>query len=187
MKDFDIIKKKIGKNLRVLRKSKDLSLDKVSLLSGVSKAMLGQIERGESSPTIALLWKIANGLDISYSELMEGKAETLKSPIFSKKNPGVLKKGENILAKALFPYEQDTHCEIFHMTLTPGSCHLSPGHNKGVVEHVLVLSGSMKVLVENEWLLLKKGEGIRFNAHLPHGYKNDSNLKASFQNIIHYL
>ena len=60
----------IAKNLRSLRESKKLSLEKVAELTGVSKTMIGQIERGESAPTITTIWKIANGLKISFTSLI---------------------------------------------------------------------------------------------------------------------
>ncbi|WP_370205990.1 helix-turn-helix domain-containing protein, partial [Pararhodobacter marinus] len=52
----------VGANLRRARGAAGLSLAQVSALTGVSKAMLGQIERGESSPTLATLWKLCKGL-----------------------------------------------------------------------------------------------------------------------------
>ena len=61
------ISKSIAQHLQSVRKGRGLSLDKTAKLTGVSKAMLGQIERGESSPTIATLWKIATGLECSFS------------------------------------------------------------------------------------------------------------------------
>ena len=60
----------IAKNLKALRESKKLSLEKVAELTGVSKTMIGQIERGESAPTITTIWKIANGLKISFTALI---------------------------------------------------------------------------------------------------------------------
>ncbi|MEZ8384857.1 helix-turn-helix domain-containing protein, partial [Vibrio splendidus] len=48
---------KVGVNLKRLRQEKGWSLDKTAKETGVSKAMLGQIERGESSPTVAKLWQ----------------------------------------------------------------------------------------------------------------------------------
>lgn len=62
-----MFKSQIANQLKNLRKSRGLSLDATAQLTGVSKAMLGQIERGESSPTIATLWKIASGLEASFS------------------------------------------------------------------------------------------------------------------------
>lgn len=54
--------KRIASTLKTLRKERGWSLDKTAQETGVSKAMLGQIERAESSPTIATLWKIASAL-----------------------------------------------------------------------------------------------------------------------------
>ncbi|MDZ7542587.1 helix-turn-helix domain-containing protein, partial [Clostridium perfringens] len=73
----EMIHQKIGRNLQEIRKSRGLSLDAVSELSGVSKGMLGQIERGESNPTISVLWKIVNGLRISFATLMEESSPTV--------------------------------------------------------------------------------------------------------------
>ena len=64
------ISKSIAQHLQSVRKGRGLSLDKTAKLTGVSKAMLGQIERGESSPTIATLWKIATGLECSFSSFL---------------------------------------------------------------------------------------------------------------------
>lgn len=61
----------IAANLKALRAAKQLSLGEAAERTGVSKSMLGQIERGESSPTISTLWKIATGLQVSFTSLME--------------------------------------------------------------------------------------------------------------------
>ena len=60
----------VAENLKRLREERKLSLDAVAKCSGVSKSMLGQIERGVTNPTISTLWKIANGLKISFTSLM---------------------------------------------------------------------------------------------------------------------
>ncbi len=57
----------IGNKLKNIRNSRNLSLDDVAELTGVSKAMLGQIERGKSNPTVSTLWKISTGLRVSFS------------------------------------------------------------------------------------------------------------------------
>lgn len=60
----------LAHNLKSLREQRKLSLDKVAELTGISKTMLGQIERGESSPSITTVWKIANGLKLSFTSLI---------------------------------------------------------------------------------------------------------------------
>ena len=61
----------VGANLRRLRKAQGHSLERLAELSGVSRAMLGQIETGKSVPTVSLLWKVADALKSSYEELWE--------------------------------------------------------------------------------------------------------------------
>jgi transcriptional regulator with XRE-family HTH domain len=67
MEDITLL---VAENLKRVREEKKLSLDKLAELTGVSKSMLGQIERGESSPTISVVWKIANGLKMSFTALL---------------------------------------------------------------------------------------------------------------------
>ena len=78
--------KHISLTLKKLRQEKGWSLDKAAEKTGVSKAMLGQIERQESSPTIATLWKIASGFDTSFSSFTQpihrsGKRSTYILPM----------------------------------------------------------------------------------------------------------
>ena len=68
---MDDINNVIADNLKRMRKENRWSLDTVAEMTGVSKSMLGQIERKESSPTVATLWKIATGLHISFTALLE--------------------------------------------------------------------------------------------------------------------
>ena len=74
---MDNINRIIGRNLNRYRRSMGLSLDKVAEMTGVSKGMIGQIERGETNPSVSTLWKIANGLHISSTSLFEEKSEEL--------------------------------------------------------------------------------------------------------------
>ncbi len=72
----------IAGNLKRLRNERQLSLSKLSDICGVSKVMLGQIERGESNPTINTIWKIAGGLRVPYTSLID---EPIKNDILIKK------------------------------------------------------------------------------------------------------
>lgn len=178
---------KISSVLKALRQEKGWSLDVASLRTGVSKAMLGQIERGESSPTIATLWKIASGFDVSFSSFVEDLNPL--GPTFIHRS-GNLKQmhpqDDKIRVMPLFAYDKSLKFEVFIIELLPGCEHLSPPHQKGVIEHIIVGSGKIEVLVNNKWHGLKKNEGLRFNADQPHGYRNITNSKAIFHDMIHY-
>ncbi len=64
--------KEIGMRIRYLRKSNRLSIEKLSLVSGVNKNYLGDLERGTRNPTLLVLEKIARGLNITLEELFKG-------------------------------------------------------------------------------------------------------------------
>lgn len=169
----------IGKQLKAARIKNGWSLDATYQKTGVSKAMLGQIERGESSPTIAKLWKIANGFELPISYFL--------SPI---NDQGTLnnefKTEKGISVFALFPFDSITNIEVLCLTLAPSYQHTSEAHNIGTIEHILVIKGEMEYLLDNQWLPLKQNEVTKFNADRVHGYRNLSHQEVIFHNIIYY-
>jgi transcriptional regulator with XRE-family HTH domain len=179
--------KHISLTLKALRQERGWSLDKTAEETGVSKAMLGQIERQESSPTIATLWKIASGFQTSFSSFLEDTHEDLKKPIYrSGSVQNLSPTDDKIRVMPLFPFDEQLRCEIFIIELLPTCEHLSAPHKPGVIEHVIVVDGTIEVLLQNNWKVLHKGEGLCFNANQPHGYKNTTKKNACFHNIIHY-
>ena len=63
----------VAANIKNIREQKKLTLDTASKLTGVSRSMLAQIEKGDVNPTISVLWKIANGYKVSFTSLVEEK------------------------------------------------------------------------------------------------------------------
>ena len=63
----------VAANARKLREQKKLTLDAAAAVTGVSRSMLAQIEKGEVNPTISVLWKIANGYKVSFTSLLENR------------------------------------------------------------------------------------------------------------------
>lgn len=179
----------LSATLRAMRSELAWSLDRAAQETGVSKAMLGQIERGESSPTIATLWKIAKGFHTSLSSLLEplpsATAQGLvhRSSETNRSQPG----GDGMLVEPLFLFEPRFGFEVFKLTLIPGYERLSEAHEAGVTEHVIVLRGTMEVLVEGDWISLAEGDAVRFLADRPHGYRNMQAEAATFLNLIHYF
>jgi XRE family transcriptional regulator, regulator of sulfur utilization len=177
----------ISLTLKTLRRERGWSLDKTAEETGVSKAMLGQIEREESSPTIATLWKIASGFNTSFSSFIEDISFEFNKPIYrSTQTQQIHPTDEKIRVMPLFPFDDRLNFEIFIIELLPTCEHLSPPHQPGVIEHVVVVEGKIEVLANGVWQLLSKGEGLRFNANQPHGYRNLSPEIATFHDIIHY-
>lgn len=173
--------------LRDLRRKLGWSLDHTSQQTGVSKAMLGQIERGESSPTIATLWRIATGLAVPLTALLE--PEWAAGEILMFRDAAELRvraSAEGMQRALLFPYEARFCFEVYELILAPEYESVSEPHEPGVVEHVTVLDGSMELLIEGEWMHLAKGQSLRFPADRRHGYRNRTAYDVVLQDIIHY-
>lgn len=179
---------KISSTLKELRTQKGWSLDVTSQKTGVSKAMLGQIERRESSPTIATLWKIASGFDVSFSSFVEDV--TLYQTTLMHRKPKLQqlhKQDDKINVMSIFPFDENLGFEVFIIELLAGYTHLSSSHHEGVIEHVIPVIGSIEILINEEWHKVKQHEGLRFDASLPHGYRNISDQPSLFHNIIYYV
>ena len=184
MKD---VYKRISSTLKALRKEKGWSLDQTAAETGVSKAMLGQIEREESSPTIATLWKIASGFNTSFSSFIEDIHAEFNQPVHrTGQTKRLHPEDKKIRVMPIFPFDKQLNFEVFVIELLPTCKHLSPPHQQGVVEHVIVVEGKMDVLVNGTWRTLNEGEGLRFNADQPHGYRNTTAKTALFHDMIHY-
>lgn len=129
---------KISRTLKSLRGERGWSLDVASQKTGVSKAMLGQIERGESSPTIATLWKIASGFDVSFSSFVEDLKPTDPNSIhhssqFKQMHP----KDNKIKVMPIFAYDDFLNFEVFIIELLPGCEHLSPPIKRALLSILL--------------------------------------------------
>jgi XRE family transcriptional regulator, regulator of sulfur utilization len=175
----------VGENIRRIRKERGLSLEQVSDLTSVSKAMIGQIERGESNPTVAILWKIANGLKISFSSLLE-KLNANVSVIHYEETIPILEDDGRYIVYPIFPFDPMKKWESFRVELKPECSYTNEGHPKGVEEYITVLAGELTMKIDNEYYQLKEGSSIRFAAHHGHQYLNQKNKKAICQMMIYY-
>jgi transcriptional regulator with XRE-family HTH domain len=186
-KKLDNLTVKISTTLKMLRSQLNWSLETASKKTGVSKAMLGQIERGESNPTIATLWKIASGFNVSFSLFIDDPQSNKTNLLHRKqKLQQVHQRDSKINVMSIFPYDEKLKFEIFMIELLPQCTHLSPPHQLGVTEHVIPLTGTIEVLIDEVWHKVNQYEGLRFSADQSHGYRNVSNKPALFHNIIHY-
>lgn len=174
----------IGKNLNLLRKNKGYSLEKISEITGVSKGMLGQIERGETNPSISTLWKIAKGLHISWTSLLEPKST--KSVVVKKSDLTAVEGGDNYNVYVPFPYDPEKNFELVIVDLEPLSEHNSESHENGVEEYIYVCEGHLVVTFDNEEFNLGRGDSMRFLADKPHSYINRTNQFVQLHIALFY-
>ena len=175
----------IGNNLNRYRKKKGFSLDKVADMTGVSKGMLAQMERGEANPSISTLWKIANGLHISSTSLLEVKPDELVIIKKSDLTP-ITEDNDKYIVLPAFPFDFRKKFEILIVDLWGGCVHCSEPHEKGVEEYIYVCKGEFELTIQGTNYKLNEGDSMKFLADKVHEYRNNSKELSTLHIIIHY-
>ena len=163
---------RVGDNLRILRLERGLSLAELSERSEVSKAMLSQIEMGRSSPTIALGWKIANGLGVPFGALL-GEPMPGDFVIHRSEQAQILySEGKTLCSRALFPAGDPRVAEMYELTLEPGMEERASAHIPGTREQLYVTAGQLLVEAAGHEATLQAGDVLFFCSDRPHRYHN---------------
>lgn len=178
--------KEIGKILKKIRFERELTLDNVATLTGVSKTMLGQIERGVSVPTISVLWKIAKGLQISLSTLLNEPIQHYKPVHILKDLQPIYDEDSKMILFNVFPFNPISGFEYFYIILKPGAIHHSDAHRSATEEYIIVTQGELTLEIEQQRFTLTAPSKINFHANVPHSYENHTNEDVIFQNIMKY-
>lgn len=176
----------IAQNLRRIREDRNMSLDKLSKITGVSKSMLRQIEIGQSNPTITTIWKIANGPRVPFSALIREQAIDIRIMDFKE---GVPLMGETD-GYRLFPitaFDPERSFETYYVEIDPGIVQDAEPHQGNAEEHVFVLQGQIKISISDQLLEVGPKQFITFRADCEHRYQNDGEEMATAIILISYL
>ncbi|MCP4671916.1 MAG: helix-turn-helix domain-containing protein [Desulfobacula sp.] len=176
----------VATNLKNTREDRKLSLDKLSELTGVSKSMLRQIETGKSSPTIATIWKIANGLKVSFTSLLRKPEIDAKIRSFTKGKP-LTAESEHYRLFPLIPFEPEQSFETYFIEIDAGTVFFGEPHEGNVYEYVFVLKGEIEISVDGKKFKVKENNFLKFKANCPHEYKCIGKKMASAIMQISYL
>ena len=178
----------IGKNLYRERKRQQLSMTDLAAASGISKAMLSQIESNKVNPTVATLWKIAQALHIDIESLISGEKP-------NKKRFEVIRR-ENIITFAtdhcgtafqvLTPPTMAEDLELYRMILKPGCKHISQPHTCGTEEFLNLLSGEIKVTAGENSAILAPGDFIIVQSDIEHCIENLSPQASELFMVVRF-
>lgn len=175
----------VAANLRRLRAEHDLTLDQLSEASGVSRAMLNQIETGKSVPTIATLWKVAAGLHVPFQQLIAVEVGP-KSVVLRRRDAKVLANAEGTFSsRALFPYDGGPRStEFYELVLAPGGAEHAAAHARGTTEQLVVVTGRVVIEIAGERHELAERDAIGFTADVPHAYLNPDVRRESLLYLV---
>jgi transcriptional regulator with XRE-family HTH domain len=179
----------IGPRIRALRDAMELSLRDLAERCGVSAPMLSQVERGETSPTLAVAARIASGLELSLSQLLrldEGATVTIVRS--GDRRPGTNDPTTGHRAEILTPPLPGQRAELSRHVLAPNASTGGPGdppmHEPGSRESALVLDGRVVLEIDGERYELTDGDCVTFDADLSHHFENPGSGDAVLLAVV---
>ncbi|MGK2931780.1 MAG: helix-turn-helix domain-containing protein [Solirubrobacterales bacterium] len=176
----------VGARVKALREAMNLSLRDLAERSGVSATMLSQVERGATSPTLAVASKISFGLDLSLSQLL--RLDETPHVVVSRSSEHRRQKRGGHQIEELTPPLPGLRADVSAHVLEPGSSTGgkgdSPMHEPGSRETAVVLEGELVLVFEQDRHTLSQGDSVTFDADLPHHFENESDGPTRFVAVI---
>ena len=175
----------VAVNLRLLREERRLSLDAMAQLTGVSKSMIAQIERGAVNPTVSTVWKIANGMKVPFSALI-ARAEEDTEVVKGVDTKVLTEDGGRYRNFTVFPLDASRKFDFFRIEIDPGGRLQAEPHPEGTREFIIVYAGTLRVDANGESYVVKGGDAIRFKADTAHSYENTGKTMCRLAMVIYY-
>jgi len=180
---------KIGRKLHALRKARGLTLEEVEAMSGISKSMLSQIERGRANPTFGTLWNLTQSLGTSINQLLDrtqsdaGKSRRMEH-LDVHMTPTITSQDGKCKFHILSPRRINLPVEWYEVRIEAGGAHRAHPHGAASWEHWTCLTGQIVVEVGDKEVVLNPGETLRYMAEVTHGIRNDTRRPASGMLIV---
>ena len=165
----------VGQNIHRIRKAQQLSIDRAAALSGVSKSMLGQIERGLVNPTVSVLARIAGGLHVPIEQLVECREETPAQLHRAVDVVGARLCGGKVIRYPLFPFDTDSRCQSCQLDLFISGGYDAPDRVPGSRVYLTVLSGTLQVTAGGETYQLESRDSLSIPGGEGYHYENIGN------------
>ncbi len=178
----------IGGNIRRLRKEAGITMDVLAERSGVSKAMLSQIESEKVNPTVATVWKIAQGLAVDINELLAGSTGPVrKFHVTTRDDITVLDSDEEGLhISVLTPIQLVEDLEMYLLTFKAGGALRSAPHFPRTEEFLTVISGAVRVRAGERDAVLTEGDFIRYQCDVDHDIENTFQGESRVHMVVRF-
>jgi transcriptional regulator with XRE-family HTH domain len=176
---------RLGARMKDLRRERGLTLEELAEHSGVSRAMISKVERGEKNPTLVVAAKVAEGLGVTLSELL-GVEERREVVVVPRERRMVMRDPETgferqLLSPAFGGRGIEFVCNVVPEGSTSGEF---PPHHRGVEEYVVVEKGRLRAVIGGEEHLLEEGDALYFEADASHRFDNAGDGECSYYLVI---
>jgi XRE family transcriptional regulator, regulator of sulfur utilization len=170
----------LGKTVQRLRKAYNLSLSELSEQSGVAKSIISQIERNETNPTLATIWRLSQALDVSIERVLRAADDEPFLEKISRGDTPILVSEDGKCRLAIIGWIKTVEwVQWYDFSADPGGVLESDAHQRGSVENLSVGTGELEVEVAGATQRAKAGETLRYRCDQPHTIRNISTEPAS--------
>ena len=176
---------RLGERVRALRRERGWTLEMLAERSGVSRAMISKLERGEKNPTLIVAAKVAEGLGMNLSRLV-GVEERRKVVVVPRGKRMTMRDPETGFERQLLSPSLGGHgVEFMRNVLPEGSTSGElPPHRRGVEEYVVVERGRLRAVLGGEEYVLEEGDAAYFEADVAHRFDNAGVGECSYYLVI---
>jgi transcriptional regulator with XRE-family HTH domain len=176
---------RLGERVRALRRERGLTLELLAERSGVSRAMISKLERGEKNPTLVVAAKVAEGLGVSLSQLV-GVEKRKEVVVVRRERRRIMRDpGTGFERQLLSPSFSGRGIEFIRNVVPEGSTSGKfPPHRRGVEEYVVVERGRLRAVLGGEDYLIEEGDALYFEADVPHRFDNVGEGECSYYLVI---
>ncbi len=178
--------REFGERVRQLREGADITLFQLSERSGVSRAMLSKVERGEKNPTIGIAKRIAHALNTTLSFLTGTREQRRTAMILPEKERPIFRDEETGFERHILSpvFAGSTTEVVYHHLPAKTSTGLLPAYPAGTEKYVILAQGEVIVKIEGTEHRLKKGDAFFFEADLEHAFENPTARPSNYYLFI---
>ncbi len=180
------VARRVSEGLKRFRKARGLSLDELAQRSGVSRAALSQIEGLRTNPTLAVLWKVAVGLEVPFQALIGATDEAGPRLLRAADTVPLRSADGRMESRLLSPRGGAPDLEVYELKFFTKAVHKSEPHSEGTTELLTVTMGQLRVNIGDDIYELAEGDTLSFHADVPHAYENRSAHESRCIDVIRY-
>jgi transcriptional regulator with XRE-family HTH domain len=184
--EHDELAFEFGRRVRALRDRSEMTLEDLATRSGVSRAMLSKVERGEKNPTIGIAKRIAHALDTTLSFLTGGLEDRQAVVVVRHNQRHVFRDSETGFERHLLtPTMAGSRVELLQHMLPAGvSTGMMPAYRSGTEKHIAVTEGELIVSLPGQEVHLAEGDALFFEAKVEHGFTNRTKKRCIYYLVI---
>lgn len=159
----------LGKTVQRLRKAYNLSLSELAEQSGVAKSIISQIERNETNPTLATIWRLSQALDISIDRVLSTDADEPFIEKISRPDTPILVSDDGKMRLSIIGWIKTVEwLQWYDVVSQSGGVLDSDAHQRGSVENLSVVEGTFEVEIGGIKQEARAGESLRYRSDRPH-------------------